>query len=188
MATNSAVLLPQSTRPQAVSANARYRAAFGLLIAAGLPLGLFGLANLAAEAVGLMPLFFAPFGLPGWLGAVAHLAMLPLLGAAGWIATRKGDISLHLWLGALMAGVIAVPFITAPLDSLQMSIVSVGLFLLTLATIQRVGKASRTAGWLLVPVLGWLGLSAALGMVLAAAWTPPFALTQGMDNAPPAAG
>lgn len=161
-------------------------ALFGLLIAIGLPLGLFGLVNLMAEAFGVVPYFFSPFGLPGWFGATVHLAMLPLLGAALYLVARHGDTRSFGWLSALIAGLIAFPFVIEALDSLQLSLLSTGLVLLTMATMIRVSRASPAAAWILAPVLVWLAVSATLGLALAAAWTPPFALTLGQNSPLPA--
>jgi hypothetical protein len=151
----------------------------GLAFCAGLPLGLFGLVNLGAEAMGVIPLFFSPFGMSGAAGAMVHLAQLALLGAAWWVLSRNAPKSqARHWLTGLTIAYIALPFITPPLDSLQLSLVSTSLFLLCLATLNRVGAASARAGWLLAPISIVLGTSAALGLILTAAYTPPFALTQ----------
>lgn len=153
------------------------RHVLGLAFCAGLPLGLFGLTNLGVEAMGMIPLFFSPFGMPGPVGAIVHLAQLALLGTAWWVLCRDAPKSLaRHWLTGLTVAYIALPFITPPLDSLQLSLVSTLLFLLCLATLNRVGAASARSGWLLAPVSIVLGTSAALGLILTAAYTPPFAL------------
>jgi hypothetical protein len=149
--------------------------------------GLFGLVNLGAEAFGVFPLFFAPFGLPGWSGGAIHLAQLALLGAAFGALMPLAATRARIWLAVMIAAYIALPFLTAPLDSLQLSILCTTLLLLGLATIRRVGEASALAGWLMTPMLAIVGFSAAMGLVLTAAYTPPFALVQGQDAPPPAA-
>lgn len=154
------------------------------LIAAGWPLGIFGLVNLGAEALGILPLYFSPFGLPGWAGAVAHLAQLFILGAAFLVlseAHAKGQA--RHWLAAFTLAYIALPFITPPLDSLQLAILCSSLFLLGFAAAMRVGQASRAAAALMTVPLGILGLSATMGLALSAAFTPPFAITQGQQTA-----
>ncbi|WIY52307.1 hypothetical protein O9Z70_12670 [Devosia sp. YIM 151766] len=163
------------------------RAVMIVLAGAGLAPGLFGLVNLGAEALDVLPLFFAPFGLPGWMGGAAHLGQLALLGAAfGVLLTVAAPRGRH-WLAALIAAYIALPFITPPLDSLQLSLVCTALFLLGLATLRRVGATSPLAGWLLTPMLAIVGFSASMGLVLTAAYTPPFALMQGQNSTTPAA-
>ncbi|MFC3703796.1 hypothetical protein ACFOOL_03375 [Devosia honganensis] len=162
------------------------RGAIVLLVAAFLPLGAFGLVNLGAEALGILPLFFAPFGLPGWMGAVAHLAQLCLLGAAfGLLPHERASRAARLWLLVLVGCYIALPFVTPPLDSLQLSLVCTTLFLVGLAALRRVGAAAPGAGWLMTPMLLVLGFSATMGLAIAAAYSPPFALMQG-QQAPPA--
>lgn len=173
--------------PERRSAGANLRAALTVLACAALAPGLFGLVNLGAEALGLMPLFFAPFGLPGWAGGAAHLVQLALLGAAYGALILAAAPRARLWLALLIAGYIALPFITAPLDSLQLSLVCTSILLFGLATIRRAGQASPLAGWLMAPMLAIVGFSAAMGLVLTAAYTPPFALIQGQNAATPAA-
>jgi hypothetical protein len=161
------------------------RDTFSFVVAAGLPLGLFGLVNLGAEALGVLPLFFAPFGIPGWVGAVIHLAQLSFLGIAFWAVSRQSaERSPLIWLSVLTGAYILLPFITPPLDSLQLSIICSTLFLVSLAGIHRVGKVSALAGWLMAPALAILGFSATMGLALAAAYAPPFALMQGQQPAP----
>lgn len=157
-----------------------------LAIAAGLPLGLFGLANLAGESLGLMPLFFAPFGLPGWVGAILHLSLLPLCGIAAQLAARHGGYRSTGWSGALILALIVFPFLAPALDSLQLSLLATSLLLLAGATTWRLARLSPLAGLVMVPLLIWLGISAALGLALAASWSPPFALMQG-NGLPPEA-
>lgn len=154
---------------------------------AALAPGLFGLVNLGAEAFGILPLFFAPFSLPGWVGGAAHLTQLAMLGAAYGALTLVSAPRARLWLAALIAAYIALPFVTPPLDSLQLSLVCTGVFLFGLATLIRVGKASPLAGWLLAPTLTVVGFSASMGLVLSVAYTPPFALVQGNGAPTPAA-
>ncbi len=164
------------------------RGAMVLVGLTGLPVGLFGLVNLGAEAFGIMPLFFAPFGLPGWVGGAVHLMQLALLGAAYWALHAAGaDRTPRLWLAALTGAYIALPFLTAPLDSLQLSLLCTSLFLFGLATVHRVGSVTPVAGWLISPMLAIVGFSATMGLVLTAAYTPPFALIQGQNVAPTAA-
>lgn len=175
------------TRPEPRTTASSWRVALAWIICTGLPLGLFGLLNLGGEAIGILPLFFAPFGLPGWVGAIAHLGQLALLGSAYWALTqRKSRSPARLWLIALMAGYIALPFITPPLDSLQLSLVCTGLFLASVATISRVGAVSPLAGWMMAPMLAVIGFSATMGLAIAAAYAPPFALMQA-QQAPSAA-
>ncbi len=162
-----------------------YRDAASFVVCAGLPLGLFGLVNLGAEALDILPLFFAPFGIPGWVGAVAHLAQLSFLGLAFWAVSRNTSArSPRIWIAALAGLYILLPFVTAPLDSLQLSLVCSALFLVTLAGMIRVGAASPLAAWLMTPTMFILGFSATMGLAIAAAYSPPFALIQGQQPAP----
>jgi len=183
MATSTARALP--IPPRATLIGADWTALAGLGLCAGLPLGLFGLANLLAESLGHAPLFFSPFGLPGWAGAIFHLGLLPLLGAAGWIVgqTRQGRKA-QTWLAILAAALIIFPFLVAPLPSLALSLISMTLLVLAFGTAIRVAAISRKAAWLLAPVLFWLAVSAVLGLALTAAWSPPFGLIQANQPAP----
>jgi len=160
------------------------RAGLTILAGAALAPGLFGLVNLGAEAIGMLPLFFAPFGLPGWVGGAGHLIQLSLLGAAYGALFGMAARPAKIWLAVLIAAYIALPFITPALDSLQLSFVCTGLFLLALATVRRVGAASALAGWLMAPMLAIVGLSATMGLLLSVAYSPPFALVQGQNSAP----
>jgi hypothetical protein len=162
----------------------RFSSVASFVVLAGLPLGLFGLTNLAAEAMGILPLYFSPFGLPGWLGAVGHLAQLGFLGIAFWaLVQNHAERSPRLWLSAFTLAYIFLPFITPPLDSLQLAILCSSLFLVGMAAAIRVSRASALAGWLMVPTLAIVGFSATMGLVLSVAFTPPFALTQGQQPA-----
>lgn len=187
MATSTIINEQATFGARATERNLDFSAWIGLLMASGLPLGLFGLANLVAGTLGVTPYFFSPFGLPGWIGATVHLAQLPLVGAALFFVARHDDTSPVRWLALLIAGLVLFPFVVAPLDSLQLAIVACALVLLTMASMARASAISPLAGWLLTPVLAWLGISATLGLALAAAWTPPFALTPA-QNPPPAVG
>jgi len=175
MATSLVRVLP-SPVPAAAPA---WRAAAGVLLWAGLPLGLFGLVNLGAEALGRYPLFFAPFGLPGWAGALLHLVMLVLLGAAfGLLAGPRANRPARLWLAVLAAGLIGFPFLVAPLPALGLSAFSLLLALIGAAAMIRVAARSRAAALVLAPALLWLGVGALLGLAFTLAWTPPFGLVQ----------
>ena len=159
-----------------------------LVVCASLPLGFFGLAHFAADAIGQFPIFFAPFGMPHWGGAVLHLAQLALLGAAFWALTEQATRgTARQWLIGLTALYILLPFVTPLLDSQQLGLICTALFLGTLATIRRVGRAAPVAGWLMAPMLAITGTSAALGLTMAAAYSPPFALMQS-GHTQPAAG
>ncbi|UYN98242.1 MAG: hypothetical protein KIT02_09670 [Devosia sp.] len=185
MATAATFTTTASTQ-SVVSAN--LRPVLTMIVCAGLPMGIFGLVNLVFESLGVLPLFFAPFGLPGWAGGAIHLFQLALLGGAFWaLLDARADRATRLWLAAFTSAYILLPFITPPLDSLQLGILCSSLFLLALAALRRAGAASPLAGWLMAPVLSVLGLSAAMGLVITAAYTPPFALIQGQNPVPPAA-
>lgn len=164
------------------------RALLSLGVCMGLPLGVFGLVNLGAEQLGILPLFFAPFGLPGWVGATAHLTQLALLGAALFLVLRASENhSARNWLLTTIGAYIVLPFITPPLDSLQLALVCSTLFLLTLATLFRVASVSTAAAWLMAPTATILGFSAVMGLAIGAAYAPPFALMQGQQAGAPAA-
>jgi hypothetical protein len=157
-----------------------------LFVFAAVPLGLFGLIHLVAESMGVLPFFFAPFGLPHWTGATAHLTQLALVGAAYWAIMQQRPTSrTRFWLIALGAAYIALPFVTPMLDSMLLAVVCTLMFLLIIATMMRVGRESKLGGWLLAPMLAMVGLSAAMGLAVAA-YAPPFALTQAQQAAPAA--
>ncbi|WP_162249171.1 tryptophan-rich sensory protein [Devosia sp. Root685] len=155
-----------------------------LALAATLPLAAFGAANFLGEAVGLQPHFFSPAGLPGWAGAAMHLVLLFLVGLAIGLATKQNRAVLP-WGIALVIAMIAFPFPAAALDSLGLALVMAGVLLLAIATGLRVAAASSLGGWLMLPALVWIGFGAALGLAIAAAWSPPFALITAQN--PPAA-
>lgn len=154
-----------------------------LMLAAILPLAAFGAVNFMAEAIGLQPYFFSPVGLPGWAGAAIHLVLLFLVGLAIGLAANQNR-SILPWGIALVAAMIAFPFPAAALDSLALALVMTTVLLLALATGLRIAAASRLGGWLMVPVLVWIGFGAALGLAVAAAWSPPFALITAQNPAP----
>jgi hypothetical protein len=173
-------------RPVRTSTRGVGASALAFLALTGLPLGLFGLVNLGAEALGILPLYFSPFGMPGWVGAIVHLVQLALLGSAYWALTQRDlHTGSRFWLMALIAAYILLPFITPPLDSLQLSLLCTGLFLLAIATTTRVGAVSPLAGWLMAPMLAVIGTSSIMGLAVAAAYAPPFAVLQA-HAAPPA--
>lgn len=150
----------------------------GLVLSATMPLAVFVIANGIAQLNGVLPLFFSPFGLPGWVGAALHLGSLPLFGAARWMVVARGEAGHRAgwWIVALMAGMIAFPFIVMPLASLMLSVVAFGLLLLGLAAMLRAGAVHPKAAWVMAPGLAWMGFSAFVGLSFVAAWSPPFAL------------
>lgn len=154
-----------------------------LALAAVLPLAAFGAVNVLAEAAGLQPHFFSPAGLPGWAGAAIHLALLFFVGLAIGLGANKNS-SVLPWGVALVVAMVAFPFPAAALDSLALALVMTSVMLLALATSMRIARASSLGGWLMVPVLVWIGFGAALGLAVAAAWSPPFALITAQNPAP----
>jgi hypothetical protein len=150
----------------------------GLILSATAPLATFGIANVIADLNGVLPLYFSP-GLPGWAGALLHLASLPLFGIAHWLVARHGDAGRRAawWIVALIAGTIAFPFIVEPLDSVVLSVVAFALLCLGLATLIRAGKVDPRAALIMAPALAWMGFSAFVGLSFAGTWSPPFALT-----------
>jgi hypothetical protein len=140
------------------------------------PLGVFGLINFLVDPIGLHPLFFSPFGIPGWVGAIIHLVQLAGLGAAYAAMTRADHPnSAGFWIMLTTTGFIALPFATLALDPFQLTLAGTSLFLLTLSTLLRSAPHSRTAAWFIVPALGMVGLSTIMGLLLAASYLPPFA-------------
>jgi hypothetical protein len=153
----------------------------GLTLSASLPLAVFVIANGVGELTGILPLFFSPFGLPGWLGAVLHIGSLPLLGAARWMVAERGarGRAAGWWLVALMAGLIVFPFMVTPLDSLQLSMVATSLAIIGMGAWLRAAAVSSRAAWVMAPAMIWLSFSALVGMAFVAAFTPPFGLANG---------
>ncbi|WEK04854.1 MAG: tryptophan-rich sensory protein [Candidatus Devosia phytovorans] len=153
--------------------------ALGLVLSAALPLAVFVIANGLAEINGMLPLFFSPLGLPGWAGGALYLATLPLFGIARWMVAARGDEGRKAgwWLVALMAGTIAMPFLVAPLESLALTILAFVLLVTGLSAWARVAKVDGKAALLMAPGIAWLGFSAFVGLSFAAAWAPPFAVT-----------
>ena len=159
--------------------------ALGLVLSAALPLAVFVIANGIAELNGALPLFFAPLGLPGWLGAVLHLGALPLFGIARWMVAGRGTAGQRAgwWIVATLAGMIAFPFIVAPLDALLLSLVSLTLLVVGLGAMVRAGAVYPKAALVMAPGLAWMGFSAFVGLSFAAAWSPPFAVTNSQGAA-----
>ena len=151
----------------------------GLVLSAALPLAVFVIANGIAELNGTLPLFFSPLGLPGWLGAVLHLGALPLFGVARWMVAGRGEAGQRAgwWIVALMAGTIGFPFVVAPLEPLMLSLVAMALLVAGLGAMVRAGAVNPKAALVMAPGMAWLGFSAFVGLSFAAAWSPPFAVT-----------
>lgn len=181
MATSRALPIPQTASPL----DADRHDLLGLVLSAALPLAVFVVANGIAEFMGVLPLFFSPFGLPGWVGGAMHIGALPLFGIARWMVAGRGQAghAAGWWVVALMAGMIAFPFIVMPLDSLQLSLVSLTLLLVGLAALARVSAISSRAALIMAPGLCWMGVSAFVGLTFAASWAPPFALTNAQTPA-----
>lgn len=175
MATSTALPIP----PHAAVLDADRHDVVGLVLSAALPLAVFVIANGVAELNGALPLFFAPLGLPGWVGGALHIGSLPLFGIARWMVANRGHEGrvAGWWLVALMAGTIAFPFVVAPLDSLLLSIVAMALLVVGLGAVARTAAVSRKAALVMMPGLGWMGFSAFVGLSFAAGWSPPFAVT-----------
>ncbi|MBN9335087.1 hypothetical protein [Devosia sp.] len=157
-----------------------------LALAAVLPLAAFSLLNFLCERAGVEPRFFSPAGLPGWAGAAIHLVMLFSTGLAIGLAAGKSR-SILPWGIALILAMIAFPFGAAPLDSMTLALMMASIVLLAIATGLRVANLSPIGGWLMLPTLIWIGFGAALGLAMAAAWSPPFALITTQNPAPAAA-
>lgn len=159
--------------------------ALGLVLSAALPLAVFVIANGIAEINGMLPLFFSPFGLPGWVGGVLHLGALPLFGIARWMVADRGEAGRKAgwWVVALMAGTIVQPFLVMPLDSLALAILSFALVVVGLGAMVRVGQIDSKAALIMAPGMAWMGFSAFVGLSFAAAWAPPFAVTSSQGAA-----
>jgi tryptophan-rich sensory protein len=182
MATSRASSLPIPERHSVLDADRHDL--LGLVLSAALPLAVFVIANGVAELNGMAPLFFSPFGLPGWAGGALHIGSLPLFGIARWMVAGRGEAgrSAGWWLVALIAGTIAFPFVVTPLDSLALSIVSMGLLIVGISAAARTALVSRRAALVMLPGLAWMGLSAFVGLSFVAGWSPPFALTHSSQN------
>jgi tryptophan-rich sensory protein len=156
-----------------------------LLFAAALPVLLFVGVNFAANYFGLLPLFFAPFGLSGWVAAALHIGSLPLFGIGAWLAWRTGREGQNAvaWTAALVLGTVAFPFAVPLLDSMMLSVASMALLLVGLSAAVRAAKATPVAGFIMLPGMLWLGFSAVLGLSLVASWAPPFGLTNSTQAA-----
>ena len=157
----------------------------GLVLSAALPLAVFVIANGIAQLNGVLPLFFSPLGLPGWVGAVLHLGCLPLFGVARWMVSGRSEAGQRAgwWIVGLMAGVIAFPFVVTPLDSLLLSLVALALLVVGLGAMARAGAVDPRAALVMAPGMAWLGFSAFVGLSFAAAWSPPFAVTNSQGGA-----
>ncbi len=181
MATGKALPIPQA--PSRLDADRHDL--LGLALSAALPLAVFVVANGIAELNGFLPLFFSPFGLPGWVGGALHIGSLPLFGIARWMVAGRGEAgrSAGWWIVGLMAGMIVFPFVVMPLDSLQLSMVSLSLLLVGLGAVARTAAVSPRAALIMAPGLVWMGVSAFVGLTFVASWSPPFALTNANPTA-----
>ena len=72
------------SRPTQSTLDADRRDMLGLVLSGALPLSLFVIANGLAELNGIVPLFFAPFGLPGLVQLFISPACRCLAWPAGW--------------------------------------------------------------------------------------------------------
>jgi len=160
-----------------------------LALITALPLAAFGGTNFAAEAAGLQPLFFSPGGLPGWAGASLHLVLLFTIGLALALTYETGRRGRKVmpWGVAFVAGMIVFPFVAGYIDAFALALVMTGVLILGLATGLRIAKVSRAGSWLMIPSLLWVGFGAVLGLAVAAAWSPPFALITAQNTAPASA-
>lgn len=174
MATSRAISLPFHS-----AFDANRHDALGAVLSAALPLAVFVIANGLAEFNNALPLFFSPFGLPGWAGGALHIGSLPLFGIARWMVADRGQAGrvAGWWLVALMAGTIAFPFVVMLLDSLMLAMVAMVLLLTGLAAAVRTAAVSPGAALIMAPGLAWMGLSAFVGLSFVAGWSPPFGLT-----------
>ena len=157
-----------------------------LALFSAMPLAAFGGANFVAEAMGAQPLFFSPGGLPGWLGAALHLALLFTIGLSLGLAYATGRRGRKImpWGIALVIGMVAFPFFAGWLDAFALALVMTFVLLIGFATSLRIARVSRLGGWLMLPTLFWVGFGAVLGLAVAAAWSPPFALITAQNTAP----
>ena len=180
MATSKATSFPVQS-----ALDANRHDALGMVLSGALPISVFVIVNGLAELAGVLPLFFAPFGIAGWLGAAVHIGSLPLFGIARWMVAGQGGAGRRAgwWLVGLMAGTIAMPFVVGPLDSLMLSLLATVLLLVGLGTLVRVARVSPRAALVMAPGMAWMGLSACVGLSLAAGWSPPFSLTNAQGQA-----
>ena len=151
----------------------------GMVLSAVMPLAMFVIANGLGQFVNAQPLFFSPFGLPGWAGSVLHLGCLPLFGVARWMVAGRGAAGQRAgwWIVALIAATIGFPFVVAPLDSMTLSMVAFAMLILGLGAMIRAGRVEPRAAMVMAPGMAWMGFSAFVGLSFAAAWSPPFAVT-----------
>lgn len=155
------------------------RDAVGLVLSAVLPFAVFVVFNGVAGFLGVQPMFFAPLGLPGWMGAALHLSSLPLLGVSRWMVVAHGAAGHRAgwWIVGTMVGVGLFPYLVNPLNSLMLTLVSVMLVTVGLGAMVRAGAVEPKAALVMAPAMAWLGFSAFVGLSFAAAWAPPFAVT-----------
>lgn len=180
MATNAAVF-----KTPLAMLDADRHDGFGLVLSAVLPLAVFVIANGIAQHFDLVPLFFSPLGLPGWVGAALYLASLPLFGVARWMVMGRGAAGMRAgwWIVGLIAATTGFPFIVAPLDPVALSIAAFALLIGGLAAMIRAAAVSPQAAMVMAPGMAWLGFSAFVGLSFAGAWSPPFAVANGHSSA-----
>lgn len=165
--------------------NADRHNVLGLVLSAALPLAIFVIANGLAELNGMAALFFAPLGLPRWMGAMLHLGSLPLFGIARWMVAERGDAGRKAgwWVVALMAALIVQPFLVLPLDAMLLSVLSFAILFVGMGALVRVAAVNPKAAMIMAPGTAWMGFSAFVGLSFAAAWAPPFAVTSSQGAA-----
>ena len=167
---------------------AEMRHAARLLACTLAPLAAFGFANFLAESANVVPQFFSPLEMPGWGGAIIHLALLACVGLAygllrGGTQTVRGT---RFWVAGFAAALVAFPFLAGPMDAFSLAASATVVTLVGIAATVRASQVSPLAGVLLAPALIWMGLAAALGLAIASAWTPPFALVTAQQASLPA--
>jgi tryptophan-rich sensory protein len=83
----------------------------------------------------------------------------------------------------LMGGTIAFPFLVTPLDALLLALAAFALLVAGLGAMVRVAAVDGRAAMVMAPGLAWMGFSAFVGLSFAAAWSPPFAVTNSQGAA-----
>lgn len=108
---------------------------------------------------------------PGWLFGPVWITLYVLIGVSAWLVWRRPRSptrrSALTWWGVQLAINAAWTPVFFGLEAIGASlVVIVALLLAILVTIERAGRVTRPAAWLLVPYAAWVAFATALSAAI----------------------